>query len=606
MLPASAGLIRQEQTVRRKKITLAYTAYEWWLNYFNNNQPLCSVTVDHEGLPTGKEVKETCGEEIYQEWNNTETCTQIEQGQDSSNCEGVYLQLVGTSPATKEIELELPSAEIWISLEGCIPRPPQNLCETTPILHFQAVEPLPNEYIIQIQGVINGEAFTCPGNQCSIPLQPTSVKGQMVEFWAESSFGDRTPQGTARARVIPWGDFMAPEGEPVSGQQWYVDILSERLRGSTPSSCTDIWQVFPPVGGPPKWLSTPLTVEEIQSSESFYYLAGILIANGAVDASNCPDGGLYAYPIASACGVEAAQPEIIRWQNYFDSEILNAANQTGVPAQLMKNVFSRESQFWPGMYRNYREAGLGQLTENGADTVLVWNESFYQQFCPLVISQSACDLGFLALPADQQNMLRGALVHKVNSSCPDCPVGIDLSQAEFSVRIFAESIIANCEQVSRLIFNTTNQSPGQLSSFEDLWRFTLVNYNAGSGCLYNALVKAWQQQRKLDWNSVSSRLESGCEQSTSYVDDISNGVQIAPSSSNLVVTIPVQIVPTEGPTVTATATPENVLTPTMTATPAFVPTEPMEFTDTPGPSQPGVNTGEVTDPVAGILQPGIK
>ena len=90
-------------------------------------------------------------------------------------------------------------------------------------------------------------------------------------------------------------------------------------------------------------------------------------------------------------------------------------------------------------------------------------------------------------------MLRGALVQKVNSTCPECAVGIDLSQANFSVKIFAEGMVANCEQVGRIIRNVTGKDPGQVSNFEDSWRFTLVNYNAGPGCLSDAIYLAYRR-----------------------------------------------------------------------------------------------------------------
>jgi hypothetical protein len=37
------------------------------------------------------------------------------------------------------------------------------------------------------------------------------------------------------------------------------------------------------------------------------------------------------------------------------------------------------------------------MTEQGADTVLLWNPEFFHEFCPLVLGQPAwafCDLGF--------------------------------------------------------------------------------------------------------------------------------------------------------------------------------------------------------------------
>ena len=90
----------------------------------------------------------------------------------------------------------------------------------------------------------------------------------------------------------------------------------------------------------------------------YYYLAAQLIRNGLVDASHCPGGGFSTNTTANECGVETAAPVMTEWQNRFNSEILNVSQDTGVPAQLMKNIFSRESQFWPGIYDTLEEAGL--------------------------------------------------------------------------------------------------------------------------------------------------------------------------------------------------------------------------------------------------------
>ena len=51
----------------------------------------------------------------------------------------------------------------------------------------------------------------------------------------------------------------------------------------------------------------------------------------------------------------------------------------------MKNLFAQESQFWPGMFRVPYEFGLGQITDQGADAIFMWNPVFFQQFCPLVL-----------------------------------------------------------------------------------------------------------------------------------------------------------------------------------------------------------------------------
>jgi len=93
--------------------------------------------------------------------------------------------------------------------------------------------------------------------------------------------------------------------------------------------------------------------------------------------------------------------------------------------------------------------------------VLLWNPDFFHQFCPLVLDKKFCEGGFWTLGDAEQNMLRGALVRKVNATCPDCPAGIDLSQANYSVGVFARSMLASCEQVGQTIFNITDLSPAR-------------------------------------------------------------------------------------------------------------------------------------------------
>jgi len=492
--------------------------YAWWLSRWASNTVVCEAIVEHEGLPTSLEIYNACGPEIHEDWLDTSFCSET----DITKCPGVYLHLAGEGRGQKALKVELPPSEVWISIEGCDLKPPENRCDSSPFLKFAGEEPLPNETIIRIQGTINGEPFSCPGSECSIPLKPTGVQGQSIEFWADSSFGDSSEHFSALARVIPWGDFAAPEGETRDPQLWYVDVLSSQWRGERMASAAEIWEVFPSIGGPPQWLTTPDTTEGLASSISYYYLAGMLIRNGAVDASGCSEGGLATEQIANECGVSVAMPQVLEWQNQFDNQIIEVAKSTGVPAQLMKNIFSRESQFWPGIYKTYREAGLGQLTSNGADTLLLWNPAFFTQFCPLVLSELTCQEGFTRLSDYHQNMLRGALVQNVNASCPDCDNGIDLSQANFSVRVFAEGLLANAEQTGQIIYNITRRSPGEIATYNDLWRFTLVNYNAGPGCLANAVEYTWDRGESLTWGNVSAHLEEGCQDAIRYVGEISS------------------------------------------------------------------------------------
>ncbi|MCC6148576.1 MAG: hypothetical protein IT308_13535 [Anaerolineaceae bacterium] len=505
---------------RETVLTIDVDLYEWWLTRWNSNEIVCRVVVEHEGLPKSAEIYEACEADVYEEWYDTQPCSMTDPEAGFEQCTGLYLYAAGEGRGQKQVKVELPPLDVTLTVTGCILEPPYNRCESAPNLKISGFEPLPNEAIIRVQGMLGAQTFSCPGAVCDIPLAPTGTQGVPLEFWADSSFGDSSAHYTAMLRVIPWGDFMAPEGRRQEGKLWYVDVLSSQWRGPRMASCASTWESFPGLGGPPGWLTTPKEPSGLQSSISYYYLAGMLIQNGVVDASGCPGNGLQADKTAGTCGVQAALPKVLEWQNRFDSEIIQAARDTGVPGQLLKNIFGRESQLWPGIYYSYKEAGLGQMTELGADAVLLWNPSFYQQFCPLVLGKETCALGFGNLKEGEQNLLRGALVQHVNAACPSCPEGIDLTQVNFSVHVFAEGLAGNCEQAGQIIRNSTLRSPGQVSSYPDLWRFTLVNYNAGPGCLAEAIAQTWNTGYRLTWDNVSGNLQGACRGAINYVNDI--------------------------------------------------------------------------------------
>src|SRR5512140_3000207 len=336
-------------------ITVDYTAYEWWMATWKNNRVVCDLTVDHEGQPTLAEVYDNCASNVYVTFKKQPSCEPLV---DRRECVGYYFVLVNTTPSQRQMTVYLPPPEVWLSLEGCdaVSRAGTNICESQPILVLHGQEPLPNEHITRIEGTMDGQPFSCDPT-CKLILAPTSSDGVALQFWAWSS-------------------------------QW---------KGVRLASCADTWNIFPPVGGPPHWLSTPQDASELSSDIPYSYLAANLILQGAVNAKACPDGGLIPGGGANACGQEAARSAADAWQNQFDTLIMSTANETGVPAQLLKNLFARESQFWPGIFRAVSDAGLGQLTENGAETTLLWNPSFYAQYCPLVLSAQACSEGYLHL-----------------------------------------------------------------------------------------------------------------------------------------------------------------------------------------------------------------
>jgi hypothetical protein len=65
------------------------------------------------------------------------------------------------------------------------------------------------------------------------------------------------------------------------------------------------------------------------------------------------------------------------------------------------------------------------------------------------------------------------------------------------------------------------QAPNSVASYEDLWRMTLVNYNAGPGCLSLTLNEAWTQEHALTWDVLSRHFTPVCDPARTYVDDIS-------------------------------------------------------------------------------------
>jgi hypothetical protein len=421
----------------------------------------------------------------------------------ASRCEGVYIYLVAITPKEREVVVELPKPTVWLTLEGCPQTTVDEICPSLPILVFTGEEPLPDQSIVAIQGIYDGRLLL-PREHLSLQMRPRA--GALQWVWAiRTAIGEH---------------YCARYGQSAScsgGSGWYVDVISSQYQGEQLTSCARIWEAFPPAGTPPNWLSTPDHFELLASGEPYFYLAGRIITQGLVDVASCPGGGLLPNGYADACGLEGS-PVIEVWQNQFDPA--SSVNESGVPAQLMKNLFAQESQFWPGMFRVPFEFGLGQVTDQGADAIFMWNPVFFDQFCPLVLSSDACSRGYLGLTVPDQAILRGALALQAKADCVNCPTGVNLDDTYFTVSLFANMLKAKCAQVARTVFTATNQMAGRVASYEDLWRLTVANYHAGPGCTAFAIHQAWQTAGKLDWGTVSTRFTEPCRGVVPYVEQI--------------------------------------------------------------------------------------
>ena len=498
---------------RYTTIVVPYVAFTWWLTAWENNDVVCGIVIDYEGQPLPPDIYQQCGETIYNDWIKTTTCPDDVIANNPADCSGYYMQFAGSESKEKTVGTTLPPPQVWIDLENCNQRPDGG-CSTRPTLVLRGEEPLPNEHITSIAGKVGNSSFECDGATCPFSLNETRPEGVQANFWAFSTYGDSSQSFTALIRVAT----ILPDGE--SQPVWYVTVLSSQWMGLPNATCAETWDAFPPPGPLPIWLTTPRTAPELVSNIPYTYLAGNLITHGFVDASSCPDGGITLGGAANTCGMEAARDTVAEWQNRFDALIINVSNNTGVPAFLLKNTFSRESQFWPGAFKVGEDVGFGQLTDNGADTTLMWNPDFYNQFCPSVLSARTCSKGYAILKPSEQAMLRGALVSSVNATCQDCPTGLDLTKADYSVDVFAQTMLANCEQAGRIVQELTGQTPGRVTTYEDMWKFTLVNYNAGAGCLFNAVKDTSLSGLDLNWENLSSKLPENCQGAVDYVKDI--------------------------------------------------------------------------------------
>ena len=517
LVPASPALSRALPEPpgpdRYTKVVIPYVAFTWWLTAWSNNDVVCDIVIDYEGPPLPADVYQHCGKTTYDTWIKTAPCPEDVIANDPAACSGYYLQFAGSETVQKTIGVRLPSPQVWIELENCSLRPDGG-CSTRPTLILRGEEPLPDEHITSVAGEVGSSPFECKGTVCPFSLYVTKPEGVQMEFWAFSTYGDSSVPFTSLIQVT----VLQPEGEPQP--VWYVTVLSSQWAGLPIAACAETWDAFPPPGPIPLWLTTPRTAPELASDVPYSYLAGNLISNGFVDASSCPDDGLTLGGAANTCGMEAARGMVTEWQNRFDALIINVSSDTGVPANLLKNLFSLESQFWPGTFREGEDVGFGQLTDNGADTTLLWNPDFYNQFCPYILSETTCSKGYAILEPEQQAMLRGALVSSVDATCADCPTGLDMTKADFSVEVFANTLLANCEQAGRIVQELTGQTPGRITSYEDMWKFTLVNYNAGSGCLYDAVKATHLSGAGLNWENLSAKLTESCQGAVDYVGDI--------------------------------------------------------------------------------------
>ena len=132
-------------------------------------------------------------------------------------------------------------------------------------------------------------------------------------------------------------------------------------------------------------------------------------------------------------------------------------------------------------------------------------------------------------------MIRGAVVSLADATCPTCEYGLDLNKAKESVSLIAMILRANCEQVDFIMNLAIAPDPDAdaatatavvatvaaggdytTTSYEDLWRFTLLSYHSGLSCFQQAVIATKKDDLPATWTNVSENVE--CKSGAGYVD----------------------------------------------------------------------------------------
>jgi len=256
------------------------------------------------------------------------------------------------------------------------------------------------------------------------------------------------------------------------------------------------------------WVYVPESPDELYTEERYFFLAGQLISNGVVDASDCPSGGLMLNGYANACGMSEAMPTVIAVQNLVNEPILQAYEDVGVPPVLLKQVISTESQFWPSQHTTWHY-GYGHITNIGMRNALQWNADLRAKVCP----SGDCASSYSA--ADQ-------ILTSLLATCDTCEYGIDLEKAERSVDILAEVLLGYCFQSEQLVRNATGWNASLATDYATIWKITLMNYNVGSQCVYDTLEMTFAfTQGPMNWSDVSANVAGeGCIRGLTYANQI--------------------------------------------------------------------------------------
>lgn len=348
-----------------------------------------------------------------------------------------------------------------------------------------------NSSTVSISGKVGQKSFVCESSPCAVDF-PASGD---ITFHSYNSTGDVSENNTANILVT-----KATGG-------YYVSIITLGRFVIFSDACASLWQN---INDPrPNWALFPQDPGQLNTEKNLHYLASRLMSSGIVDASSCPGGGSDG-TAPNPCGLEKVKDKMTSWQNQYDFDIWLTARNQHMPPVMLKSLLELESQFWPITQRLYLdEIGLGQINQLGIDVLLRTNPQLYQRTCANALFD--CNLPYVSLSGLDRAMIRGSLSLALDASCPSCQYGVNLNKASQSIPLIAQVVYSNCMQAKSLM-----DLHGFTASYEDNWKFTMVSYHSGFGCLQSALDRISTSSGEITWPTVAAQLT--CMGATDYID----------------------------------------------------------------------------------------
>nr|MBP9040459.1 hypothetical protein [Anaerolineaceae bacterium] len=183
----------------------------------------------------------------------------------------------------------------------------------------------------------------------------------------------------------------------------------------------------------------------------------------------------------------------------------------GVPPVLLKQMIRTESQFWPSYYSN-THYGYGHITNIGMRNALEWNVDLANKVCP----------GTAGVACSSSSTIANEILTSLVATCASCEYGIDLNKATRSVDILAEVVLGYCYQTAQLVFNATGWHSSMVVDYATIWKLTLMDYNAGSECVFHAVASAFKATNgPVKWSDITAHTTGEqCIRGLTYANQI--------------------------------------------------------------------------------------